>query len=306
MHRIRKITGLLCVAYTALSAGTGHAITFANDPSHGVVTPGGFLDGVPKVGSCSGALLWDGLHVLTAAHCSPVTGGTVDVTFNTTSGPTSINGVATVNPSWTGDPNFGADLSIITLARQAPVAGYQIYRNQTLTPFTPIQLAGYGLTGTGSGGTTSGTGGTLRAGTNTYDLLYDPIPGHPYLFDFDDGTANHDSIDQTFGGLANYGTGDTEAMIAGGDSGGPGFIGTALAGIHSFTLAPPATTIINRGFGTIGGDTRLAFYAPWIDSVVGVPEPSTWALMIVGLAGVLGLAGRQARMGRMPAGASAS
>lgn len=299
MHRKGKIVGLLCAAYAALAAGTGQAITIKDDVSLAAVTPGGFLDGVPKVGGCSGALLWGGMHVLTAAHCFPHSGDAVDVTFTTASGPTLINGTVTVNPNWTGNLGDGFDLSIVTLTSQAPVPGYQIYRNQTFTPRTPIELAGYGLTGTGSGGTLAGTGGVLRAGTNTYDVLYTNIPGNPYLFDFDNGTSTYDSIGTAFG-VADYGTGDREALVASGDSGGPSFIGTALAGIHSFTLGLPSdiTTIANGGFGAVGGDTRLADYAPWIDSMVGVPvpEPRTWALMSAGLLGVLGLARRQARM----------
>ena len=169
-------------------------------------------------------------------------------------------------------------------------------------------LAGYGLTGTGTGAQ-PGTGGTLRAGTNTYDVIFSStkvggIPGGPYLFDFDDGTAAHDAIsDPALFGVPNLGTGTTEAMLASGDSGGPSFIrtptGIQLVGIHSFILSPgppyDVSQATNSSFGEIAGDTRLANYAPWIDSVVGtsMPEPRGWALLSAGLIGLMLFARRR-------------
>jgi hypothetical protein len=86
-------------------------------------------------------------------------------------------------------------------------------------------------------------------------------------------------------------------MLATGDSGGPSFIGTQLAGIHSFIFSPGApydlSQATNSSFGEIAGDTRLANYAEWIDSVVGpVPEPHTWALVRAGLLALLVFARR--------------
>jgi hypothetical protein len=116
--------------------------------------------------------LWDRLHVLTAAHCSPSTGASTNVTFATSTGSVTITGTATVNPGWTGKVIGGNDLSILTLETAAPVSGFQIDRDtRALTAPIPIVLAGYGLTGTGTGAQ-PGTGGTLRAGTNTYDVIF--------------------------------------------------------------------------------------------------------------------------------------
>jgi len=169
---------------------------------------------------------------------------------------------------------------------------------------TPIEVAGYGATGTGLTGATQG-GGTLRAGTNTYDAIFDEIPGSPYIFDFDDGTPEHDALGNLLAPATpvhHLGTGNTEAMLANGDSGGPSFIQVAgtweLAGIHSFTFSPGPPVDIdevgNSSFGELSGDTRLAFYAQWIDSVTGVPEPGSWALIVAGLIGI-GAATRRSR-----------
>ena len=144
-----------------------------------------------------------------------------------------------------------------------------------------------------------------RARTRTTSFLgtkLGGIPGGPYLFDFDNGKDAQDSIGQLFG-VANLGTGTTEAMLASGDSGGPSFIrtptGIELAGIHSFIFSPgipyDVSQATNSSFGEIAGDTRLANYAPWIDSVVAasVPEPRGWALMSAGLIGLMVFARRR-------------
>ena len=294
-----------------LTASTAEAITFANDPNLGAVSPGSYLDGTVQFGGCSGALLSDGMHVLTAAHC--LDPNVKSVTFNTTSGAVAVGfSQVTRNPDSTGNVNDGADLAILTLNSLAPVSGYQIYRTQTLSGPTPIELAGYGATGTGLTGDAL-AGGVLRAGTNTYDGIYDRIPGNPYIFDFDDGTPEHDTLGNTLNPadrVPNLGTGNTEAMLADGDSGGPSFIQVGgqwqLIGIHSFRGTPGPPLDIdekldpNSTFGELSGDTRLAFYASWIDSVTGVPEPGSWVLLVAGLIGVGAVTRRSRRMREQP------
>ena len=312
--------GLLASGLTfGIVANTANAITFANDPNLGAVSPGTYLDGTVRVipqlgGACSGALLSTGVHVITAAHCLDPNTTSGQVTFSTTTGPVTIGfGQVSFAPGATPDPENGADLAILTLNGPAPVSGYQIYRNLTLSGPTPIELAGYGATGTGLTGATQG-GGVLRAGTNTYDGIFDGIPGNPYIFDFDDGTSEHDAL----GNLLNpanrvphVGTGNTEAMLATGDSGGPSFVQVAgtweLAGIHSFIASPGLPLDIddtiehpNSTFGELSADTRLAFYASWIDSVTGVPEPASWALMVAGLVGIGAATHRSRRVREQP------
>jgi len=300
---IRTIGSLLFLTYAALTTGIASAITVADGSAQPAGSVPFSLEGVVHVGGCSGALLWDRVHVLTAAHCSPATGRSTSVTFDTPAGTVTISGVATINPGWTGNVNGGNDLSIITLKSIAPVNGYQLYASSTnqITAPIPIEVAGFGLTGSGTTGAT-GAGGTLRVGTNTYDLIYGRIAGGPYLFDFDDGSSAHDAIGALFQ-IPNLGTGAYEAMIAAGDSGGPSFIDGKLAGIHSFIFSPgapyDASQAINSSFGEVSGDTRLAAttYTRWINSIVGapVPEPRTGVSLAAGLLALLAYARRSRR-----------
>ena len=108
----------------------------------------------------------------------------------------------------------------------------------------------------------------------------DIIPSYPWTYDFDDGTAAHD----TFGvrdNINNLGEGLSEVMIAEGDSGGPSFLGNLIAGLHlgGFRYADGTDVdgVLNASFGEIAIDTRTAFYQSWIDQQVQgqAPRPPT-------------------------------
>ncbi len=124
------------------------------------------------------------------------------------------------------------------------------------------------------------------------------------MYDFDNGLAANDAFDAYFG-VAGLGLGDMEVLAGRGDSGGPTFIDGKIAGITSFGITftdlegglcvpgnPDLVCGLNNTFGEFGGDTRVSAYAGWI--AASVPEPSEYALMILGLA-VLGVALRRTR-----------
>lgn len=85
------------------------------------------------------------------------------------------------------------------------------------------------------------------------------------------------------------GYGKMEVGIAPGDSGGPAFIDGKVAGVHSFgfthfcagvTNGTDFTCGLDSSYGEMSGDTRVSFYAGWIDDAVSgetgftpVPEP---------------------------------
>ena len=311
MQPTRTIAALLVAAVPALGAAPAHALVTswpADENSNSLVVPPSVFEGVPQLSiststrtnGCSGVLLSTGLHVLTAAHCVPGTATSATATFHTAAGNVVVTGSTfTVKPGWDGNVAHGNDLAIIALDQKAPVAGYDIYRSLDLPAGQVVELAGYGRTGNGATGSTL-SNSALRWGTNTFDVKDPTIVGEPYLFDFDNNTVAQDTLGagsydfrDPVTGQRHLGTGNTEVLTASGDSGGPSFIDGLLAGIHSFIASPGMpfdfdNTPLDGTYGELGGDTRVAFYAGWIDSVVRpVPEPDTGLLTSAGLLALL-------------------
>jgi secreted trypsin-like serine protease len=130
------------------------------------------------------------------------------------------------------------------------------------------------------------------------------------MYDFDNGLARNDAFGAYFG-KSDLGLGDFEVDSAPGDSGGPTFINGLLAGVTSFgltftdekdssgqyTLCSPANPDvlcgINSTFGEFAGDTRVSGYNQWI--LANIPEPQTYALMLLGL-GAVGVVTRRKRL----------
>jgi len=79
------------------------------------------------------------------------------------------------------------------------------------------------------------------------------------------------------------GFGPDEVGVAFGDSGGPAFIQDQIAGVHSFgithfcegvTNGTDFTCGLDSSYGEMSGDTRVSFWAPWVDAVLaGLVEP---------------------------------
>jgi len=263
---------------------------------------GGAYSGVAQLvinGStlCSGALLADGSHLLTAAHCvASFSSGTASfaITPNAsnpyigTSSNVAIQSVL-VNPGWNGTVTNGSDLAVITLASAAPAAAqrYGLYTGSAEIGQVSTKV-GWGRTGSGSTGDTGGF--EWRVGQNVYDASYfdwtfTPNSQNILIYDFDDGTASKNAL-QLFG--SNLGLGSAEVLAVPGDSGGPTFIGGQIAGITSF-----ATGTGTGLFGEVGADTRVSAYANWVLSAV--PEPQPWVLWLSGLPVLIYLARRRRR-----------
>jgi Trypsin len=283
--------------------------TTANDPALHETSPGGNFDSVVKLTlgrsdgtfNCTGTLLSNRRDILTAAHCLTDDSGNITAVssfslFQTPFGTKSLPSVGfTVHPNWNGDFNTGNDLAIIRLGQLAPLGadGYEIYRASDEVGQT-VTKAGYGLSGTGDTGTTL-PNGTKRSGLNTYDALGDvftsvlssaPIPGAQLAYDFDDGTNSRDAFGffDSFlgaGNLNDTGLGNDEVMSAPGDSGGPTFINNQIAGVTSYGLrltnfigkTSDIDNDLNSSFGEFAIDTRVSFYANWIDANLSTPPP---------------------------------
>lgn len=208
------------------------------------------------------------------------------------------------------------DIAIIELAEELPaeIDRYDIYRGDD--EFGQIGYkVGYGGHGTGLEGVSlfdpKAFDSQKRVGQNVYEaggdifnglfeIPYFPdfslLPETTLSYDFDSGLAKNDVFGQLFGSefpeLVNLGLGVNEVRSVWGDSGGPMLINGQIAGITSLGFGDnwiPALEGIdlipdtNSSFGEIAVDTRVSYYADWIDKVT-VPEPST----LVGLISVVG------------------
>ncbi len=297
------------VTQESLIAQTLPLYTTVDDPALHVTSADGTFDSVVKltisrsngIATCTGALLNNGRDILTAAHCLTDENGNLTATggfvlFQTQYGSDTLSANSfTVHPDWTGNAGAGSDLAIIHLGESAPYGafGYEIYRSTDEVGQT-VTRAGYGLSGTGDTGTTLPSG-TKRDGLNRYDVLGDvfhgvldssPLSGAQLAYDFDNGTVSHDAFEffgRTLGtrNINDLGLGTDEVMAAPGDSGGPAFINGQIAGVTSFLLrlsnslgqSSDIDDELNSSFGEFGFDTRVSYFADWIDANLSEPPP---------------------------------
>ena len=268
-------------------------ITTVDDPDNHVVLPGTGYDGVAKiiVSFTSGTYLGSGTllaqggkqYLLTAAHVVDVGGLPLSFTAYFPGGQTASAAQYFLAPGWNGDYANGYDLAIVKLTAPVATQAYDIL--STDFSGTPAgTMAGYGRAGLGTTGTTL-PAGTLRQGQNTFGEAFWVINGSPYAYDFDNGVSEQNTIFSRFGISSDVGLGVLEALIAPGDSGGPTFIGGKIAGVHSFgaTYFTPydVDDILNSSFGELAGDTRVPYFADWINSVAVSPVPIPGAVYLL-------------------------
>ena len=295
--------------------------------------------------ACSGSLLAGGEYVLTAAHCADdFTAMTVNFGwFNGTAAVTRTVavGTASVHPGWAGvnvSLDAGTDIAILKLS--APVTGINGYNlSSTNDVGKNFLMAGYGTTSVGSSNipTSWADGNYGHYGYNTVDVdsqtfnatLDTYVAGWGYDASFFQGLTYMSDYDHATGALANNtlarvaavtgnvwasnsGLGTSEALIAGGDSGGGDFVWSGsewlLSGVHSWgwggnnpcgavgLAGCDIGTSNGSSYGDLSGSTAVVSHLAWISSTINpVPEPGTWALLLAGLSTVAGLAKRRQR-----------
>lgn len=233
------------------------------------------------VEECSGALLSDGISILTAAHCLADNNGVPEVTSaNVTfvlpggSYTTRVNGFQ-IDPLYNGGAKSPNDVAVLTLGAPAPAAAarYSLYTGDTFGETVTVAGFGYGGTGTTGYDPVAYPFGTLREGLNRYETS---AMAGDLLYDFDDGTAAHDAL----GGLSPE---VNQAFIAPGDDGGPSFIDGQIAGVHSFMsrVLPYGNItdvdgVLDSSFGEYAGDASVAYNAAFLAPfITTTPEPKT-------------------------------
>ncbi len=234
-----------------------------------------------------------------------------------------------VHQDYTGEVIDQNDLAVIVLSQAAPDWA-NVYDVDYTTPLegTGFNVAGYGGRSSlgGTVGADLGTG-RLREGDNRYDFrlgdadfggtFTDPSffgaqAENSWLSDFDNGLAVNDAscrLAVEGFGLApstkycNLGVGQREVSTAGGDSGGPQFVNGKLTSVTSYGLTfyglgdidcfNPDNCWLNSTFGEFNGFVPLSIHQDFINGAV--PEPQSWALMILGF----GMAGFGLRRGKV-------
>ena len=253
-------------------------------------------DGVVKVvvGSMygTGVLLFDGKAVLTAAHLFSGNTGAANVIFETRSGVQSIaSSQVVINPDYSS-VNSNSDMALVWLSQDAPVAAerFGIYRasNEVGQTFT---MVGYGTPGSGSSGTISNFNeAPVRVkANNQFDTDIAPLDrffsesgqweannGKQLAADFDNGLSQNDALGGLLG-INGLGLGSSEGLISKGDSGGPAFIGSLVAGIASYTgrlsssgAVPDIDNTSNSSFGEVAVWQRVSVYQQWIDQALRI------------------------------------
>lgn len=216
------------------------------------------------------AVLLDPTHVLTAGHCVvsktdvPYTFGPV-IEGSSYTNPTAASTVvsAVVNPNMNfGDPFAGTDEAILTLASPLPMQVPTVMGTMNLGDIlTCVGVGNYGSPSTGE----FPQNGPFRAFEAPVEQFGDPysvtyIAPEYALLDFD-----------PYSGLPLNGKGMN------GDSGSPAYNEAGrLVGVVT-GQSGDTTEVGNTDVDTLD--------QPWIDSVIGVPEPS--GLSLLALAGTM-------------------
>ena len=246
-------------------------------------------------GQGTGTLLYDGQAVLTAAHIidgdTPLTEAKAQIT--TSQGSFEVPFARyKIHPLFDATNN-NYDLALMWLEQPAPAAAtrHQPYRLDN-EKGQAVEMLGYGVTGTGETGYSAPSQGERRLVENRIEtdaatikaqlpgsVGWSPAAGQQLIADFDDGSAAHDALGQLID-QSGLGLDQSEGLIAPGDSGGPAFIGDAVAGVASYiaslsspTAQPDINNTSDSSYGELAGFQRVSVNQQWIDQSLRAEYP---------------------------------
>jgi secreted trypsin-like serine protease len=216
-----------------------------------------------------------------------------------------------VHSGYSGDVIDQNDIAVLRLQAEAPAfaTSYDLYdggADGTLTG-EDMNLAGYGRRSDSGGAVGANLDtGRLRQGDNRYEFrfgdpdfggsfvdpgFFGPMAEYSYVVDFDSGQAANDAscrIAAQFGlggsKYCNPGRGTRESVIAGGDSGGPNFVGGSISGVNSYILSfgseyGDVDDTLNNTFGEFGGFVPVYRHQDFIRDHMVPPGPGLLAGM---------------------------
>jgi len=237
----------------------------------------------------TGALLYDGRSVLTAAHVfEGYDTDNIVVYFDTATGTQAYNATIQVYDGY-DSTNSNGDLAILTLEENPSefYERYDIYR-ESIVSGQEFTMVGYGAYGSGSSGEILDATDILKLKTsNTFEsdfydiysaastnLAWEPLEDAVLAADFDSAYSVNDAFGNILG-LDDLGLGYEEGMIAAGDSGGPAFVDDKIAGVASYTASISADNVstdsnyvVDSSFGEVGAWQSVSYYQEWIDKTI--------------------------------------
>ncbi len=221
-------------------------------------------------------------------YAAPVHANTVEIIFNGTGASGDVAGLPFTNQAWMLTYLVNTSTSCTTCTS----AGTNVFDNAILGGSINIGGASYSLTGVSATGLVA-----LNSYQGSNIILINPASGGYLQFVSGAGTlfpalfSNPTSL-----ASANIGA-SIQNSIA--DNYGNSDVLNFEANTNNFPIVTPGIYTTTKDIDIVASQVPGSAGYSWSVSVAAVPEPSTWAMMLLGFAG-LGFAGYRRTASRLP------